>query len=175
MACLLFMASTISYGQISFSHSIGGSIYAATNNTSAGGIMYSPRLNILEIDDDLTLSIGTHIGAGMSFNSREGASSLALDVPVMAEVNFGFASSSNSRSDFGGFAGVGYGISRIGDQGAFGTDYNEANGIVLNAGVRGLVSNIPLGARFSYLLNSKKDGPEEYTNVYSLGIFLILK
>lgn len=160
-------------GQISFSHTLGGSIYSSTDNNSAAGIMYSPRLNVMELADEITVSIGTHLGFGLALNSRTGASSLAIDIPVVAEVNVGAGSHRDASSDFGGFAGIGYGISQIGDEGAFGLGYNEASGILINGGVRTNRLQLPVGLRISYLVNSKKDGPEAYKDVYSVGVFAI--
>ena len=168
------LSSHLLIGQVSFSHTVGGSIYSSTDNTGAGGIMYSPRLNFLELADEVTVSIGTHIGLGLSLNSRSGANSLALDIPLVAEMNFGCASHPDASSGFGGFVGAGYGISRIGSQGAFGSGYNEASGLVFNGGIRTELLNFPVGLRVSYMINSLKDGPEEYKDVYSVGLFLLL-
>lgn len=170
------------FSQVSFSHSIGASLYASTDNrASAVGATYSPRLNVLEINEELTVSVGTHLGFGLDFNSREGANSLALDIPLMVELNFGNASQPGIESNFGGFVGFGYGISKIGSRTDFvsfsTTDFNEGSGLVLNAGLRLFVRDIPIGVRFSYLANSKKVGAEgeEYADVYSLGVFYTIK
>lgn len=177
LSVLLSMISCHSlFSQISFSHATGASIYVTTESTSAWGFMYSPRLNILEISDALTVSVGTHIGLGLTANSRQGASSLALDIPLVVELNFGNSCHPESDGNFGGFVGVGYGISKIGEQGALGfSDFNEANGLVVNGGIRLFINDLPLGARFSYLINSKKDETQEFADVYSLGIFYTLK
>lgn len=165
-SAILFAISFPSFSQISFSHSIGGSIYAS-ESASAPALMYSPRINVVELSDEMTISLGTHLGLGYSGNSREGASSFALDLPIMAEINFGHAANPNTDSSFGGFVGVGYGINKMGSEGAFEDGYNNAAGIVLNAGIRAIINEYPLGARVSYLLNTK-DGGE---NTYSIGIF----
>jgi hypothetical protein len=169
----LFFSFHFLLAQVSFSHTLGASIYSATDNTSSAGITYSPRLNVMELADEVTLSVGTHLGAGLSLNSRSGATSLALDIPLVAEVNMGCGSHRDASSDFGGFAGIGYGISRIGEQSAFGTGYNKASGFLINAGFQTDLFRFPAGLRISYLSNSQKGGPEDYKDVYSVGLFAI--
>lgn len=156
----------LSYGQISFSHSAGGSYYYSSL-ASAPGIMYSPRLNVVELDDEITVSVGTHLGLGIVYNSQDGASSFALDLPLVAEINFGHAANPETRSSFGGFAGLGFGISKIGSASTFGDDYNNAAGLLLNGGIRTIIKEMPVGLRVSYLLNTKKD----FENVLSVGLF----
>jgi len=164
----IFTSVQLSLGQVSFSHSLGGAFYMSSL-ASAPGIMYSPRLNVLEMGDEMTFSVGTHLGLGMSFNSQEGANSFALDLPIVAELNFGLAANPDTKSSFGGFAGLGFGISKIGADGAFGADYNDAAGLLFNGGIRAIIKEKPLGLRLAYLLNTKQD----YSNVFTLGVFLI--
>ena len=129
--------------------------------------MYSPRVNLVELGDEMTISVGTHLGLGLLISAEDG-NSFALDLPIVAELNFGHAAHPNTSSSFGGFVGAGYGTSRIGSDGAFGADYNRASGVVFNAGTRGHIrQSIPLGLRVSYLLNTKKD----FDNVISVGLF----
>ena len=161
-----FVTMQLSFGQLSFSHSLGGSFYLSSL-ASAPGIMYSPRVNFLQLNDELTVSAGTHLGLGIVYNSREGASSFALDLPLVAEINFGHASNPETSSSFGGFIGFGFGISKIGSQGAFGADYNSASGLIFNGGIRAIIKERPLGLRLSYLINTKDD----FSNVFSLGMF----
>jgi len=163
---ILMSTIKISISQISFSHSLGASYYAG-GQVGAPGIMYSPRINFLELNKELTLSAGTHLGLGLSMNSREGASSFAFDLPIMAEINYGHGAKPKTRSSFGAFGGVGFGISKIGSSGAFSADYNSAVGPVINAGIRCLIKERPLGLRASYLLNTKK----EFSDVFSVGLF----
>ena len=156
----------VSFGQMSFSHALGVAYYSSSNAT-APGVTYAPRLNFLELGDELTVSVGTHLGLGIAGSSREGASSFALDLPLVAEVNFGHAANPDANSSFGGFAGLGFGISKIGSAGAFGADYNDAAGPVFNGGVRMLIKERSLGVRISYLLNTK-DG---FSDVLGLNLF----
>src|SRR4051812_38014052 len=110
LSALLFAAALFTggnaYSQISFNHSIGGGLYIA----DAGGwaFLYSPRLNVVELADEMTVSVGTHLGLGFSgsANSRTGGDgSFLLDAPIMAEFNFGHAANPDATSSsFGGFA-----------------------------------------------------------------------
>ncbi len=166
LGTMLLLLSQLSFGQISFSHSLGGAFYGG-EYASSPGIMYSPRLNLIELDRELTISLGTHIGFGFSSYSYEGAPTYAFDLPIMAEINFGHGANPDTRSDYGGFAGVGFGISSIKSSGAFSNEYESGMGIVFNGGVRALIKDYPVGVRVSYMLNLKKD----FGNIYSLGIF----
>ena len=165
------------FAQLSFSHDVGAGIYVAKNGANSPAIVYSPRLNLVEIQDNITISVGTHLGAWLDFNSREGASGFAFDLPIMASINFGqYAQPEAEDPAVGGFVGVGYGISRLGSEGAFSSDYNEANGLVFDGGIRLVVRDIPLGLRGSYMLNSKSsDIGEDFGNVYSVGLFMTLR
>jgi hypothetical protein len=171
LTALILFAAQLSFGQVSFSHSIGASIYASSG-ASAPGIMYSPRLNLVNLGEETTLSLGTHLGLGISgFNSRDGGGGgFALDLPIVAELNFGHGAHKDTKSDFGGFVGLGFGASILGDAGAFGDGYNEAVGLVINGGLRAFMGNLPVGARVSYLVNAT----EGYGNVFSIGLFYSL-
>ncbi|MCI5058398.1 MAG: hypothetical protein MRY83_19965 [Flavobacteriales bacterium] len=170
MICLCVLSVVqFSFGQLSFSHSLGGAYYA-TSITGAPGIMYSPRLNFMELSDETTVSIGTHLGLGVVFNSRDGGSnSYVLDLPIVAEINFGLAANQDTRSSFGGFVGLGYGFNRIGADSTFGSDFNEGSGVLFNGGLRAIIKERPLGLRVSYMLNSD----EEFEDVISVGLFYI--
>jgi hypothetical protein len=164
--CFLLQFS-VSKAQVSFSHSAGLSAYIG-GSAAAWGLNYSPRLNLLELGDELTFSLGTHLGLGLQYSSQEGSSnSFTLDLPLMAEINFGHASSPETSSSFGGFGGIGYGISKIGSDGVYGADYNNAAGLVINGGVRFIVKERPVGVRLSYMLNFKGDAK----NVLAFGAF----
>jgi hypothetical protein len=167
MVCCFLGLSNVSNAQVSFSHSAGASAYVG-GQAAAWGINYSPRINLIELGDEMTLSLGTHLGLGLSYNSRDGSgNSFTLDLPLMAELNFGHASHPETSSSFGGFAGIGYGISKIGSSGTFGADYNNAAGLVINGGVRFLVAERAVGVRVAYMVNFKADAK----NVIGVGAF----
>ncbi len=166
---IVIMSVQIGFGQVSFSHSIGASYYFSSY-ASAPAIMYSPRLNLIQVGDESTISIGTHLGLGISYNSQAGASSFALDLPIMAELNLGNGASKEANSSFGGFFGLGFGISKLGSASAWGGDYNDAAGLVVNGGVRFHLNERPLGVRVAYLLNAK----EGFASVLGIGAMYTL-
>jgi hypothetical protein len=177
VAIILLALPNLTFGQASFSHSFGAAYYLSSSTISsahsessttigAPAILYSPRINFVEIGREMTVSVGTHLGLGMSNNTMTGSRSLALDLPLVAEINFGHGAHADTRSSVGGFAGIGYGISRLGADNENGNISNEASGPVLNAGVRALLNDVPVGFRLSYLLNTKEGG-----NVAGVGFF----
>ncbi len=110
--------------------------------------------------------LGTHLALGMSNNTMTGSKSLVLDLPLVAEINFGHGTHADTRSSVGGFAGIGYGISRLGAANDYGDMSHQASGPLLNAGVRALLNDVPVGFRLSYLLNTEEGG-----NVAGVGFF----
>ncbi|HPE55253.1 MAG TPA: hypothetical protein P5514_15685 [Bacteroidales bacterium] len=167
LASIMMIAWNSATAQATFSHAIGIE-YLASSEVGVPAILYSPRINIIELDRDLTISLGTHFGLGFNFSSREGATTLAIDLPLVAEVNFGHASQPYSRADYGGFAGIGYGYSKLGQSGEWESYYNsEASGLVINGGFRGYINDSSVGARISYLLNFRENG----SNIIGLGVF----
>ena len=69
IAALIMLLSTgfNTNAQVSFSHSVGAALYYSTN-AGCPGIFYSPRLNLVELGDELTLSVGTHVGLGIIYD-----------------------------------------------------------------------------------------------------------
>lgn len=169
LATITLINNEEAYAKTPFSHALGASYYMG-GDAGAPGITYSARYNFFEIKKELTLSIGTHLGLGLSFSSQDGASSFALDLPIMMEINFGHAADAHTRTSFGGFGGIGFGISKIGSSGTFGSDYNNAAGLVFNGGIRAIISNRPVGLRISYMVNTKLDAKD----VIGIGIFYTL-
>lgn len=124
--------------------------------------MYSPRLNIVSFGDKAAVSIGTHLGLGISgsINSEAGKrGALIFDLPLMLEYNSGFACTTEATDqDFGYFIGAGFGYSAMGGSDEFRGYSGFSTGPVLNAGVVGRVFERPLGLRLSYLINVKSNG-----------------
>ncbi len=157
MKKLLFTIIAISIfsfasAQVSFSHAVGAKFYLSTNSDadySSIGIMYSPRLNVAELGDNATVSIGTHIGLAFEGNSRDGSSSFVYDLPIVAEYNFGSTSSKDNDEAFGFYVGGGYAIHNS-------SDFDEAiSGPVVDGGIRFMIAEKPIDVNFSYLIASK--------------------
>lgn len=165
LAMLLFVCANSASAQVSFSHSLGAELLFG-GEVGSPAIMYSPRLNLLNLNDAASLSVGTHLGVWLAFNSREGGAA-AFDLPIVAEINFGTGSTPDADASFGGFAGLGLGFNTMGSNAAFGAVTNNAFGPVVNGGVRLFLGEMPVGARVSYLLNVKEGG----ASVLGLGAF----
>ena len=156
--------------QITYSHSAGASIFSSKNVIS-GGINYSPRINIIKLDENLTFSLGSHIAIGMP-RKVNGVKYLDYDLPFVAELNFGQGAKPGAGPKLGGFIGAGFGINKMGSKDSISifNNYNDASGIVINGGLRLLINDMPCGFRISYLINGKK----QYNDVFIFGIFFTL-
>jgi len=156
IAMALF-ANFAAKAQVEFNHSLGGALYAS-ESSSGYGIMYSPRLNVLALSDEASVSVGTHLGFGFSgsSNSQTGATgSFVLDLPLLAEINLGHANSSNSSIGFGGFLGAGFGYHKAAYQDGIFSGNRAATGVVLNGGFRtNLIKEQSITLRISYMLAS---------------------
>ncbi len=147
--------------QTSFNHAIGLSLYG---NEGIPGLMYAPRWNIAKLNDNTTLSIGTHFGINFEVYSESSNSIFVLDLPIMMELNFGHGSHSKNEKNSGQFIGLGYGFSEI-------DEFGSSEGIVINAGIRQKLKGESVGLRLSYLYNLKSNGG----NVVSFGLFYTFK
>lgn len=155
-------------GQVRFSHAIGASYYASKSANTAG-IVYSPRVNLLNLNNKITLSAGTHLGIGFAFASSGSNTSTTFhyDLPLVAEINFGHGAHKEVSSRFGGFLGAGYGFNRMQSVSDSPSDYRQSNGFLINGGLRFKIKNASWGVRASYLFNHKAGGG----NITSLGVF----
>lgn len=131
-------------GGVSFSHSLGAGFYFG-RPTTAIGLVYSPRVNLLALGDEVSFSVGTHcafLGGTLTGNSSNlteetsstDFSSYCVDLPLLCEFNFGNKNAPGSSSRrFGFFLGAGYGLHNSGSK--KGRDMHT-NGPVVNAGLR---------------------------------------
>lgn len=146
--------------QVSFNHSIGAAYYLS-DGAEAPAILYSPRLNVVELGRELTISVGTHLGLGFQKSaSSDGSSSgsFAIDIPLMAEMNFGHAANPDTRSGFGGFIGAGVGYNQMSREDEFSGSIEKSSttGLVFNAGIRTIISDNPCGLRLSFMKGLKE-------------------
>lgn len=174
---LLISITTISLlpAQEFFSQSLGGAFVGASEGQTGWGAMYSPRLNIVEVDDELILSLGTHIilGSSLQVNTRSGSSgSATFDAPLMVELNYGHMSSNYSTSDFGLFGGVGFGYNWMGS--TSNTNYTKGYGPVANGGIRFplLERSFTIRASYMYNISASAENDEFATNanVFTVGL-----
>jgi hypothetical protein len=180
---LVFLGLGKMNAQLSFSHSGGVKIFftpsynSTVNNFSfesesrnSGGVLYSPRINFVELDNS-TFSLGTHIGLAFQgeFNSNTGgSSSFTYDIPVVFEYNFGLASNNDNFENFGFYVGAGYGIHNSGGSDA---ESSRISGLVANAGLRFYIIEQPIDINFSYL---KGSGESKDASVIGLGVQYML-
>lgn len=170
----LILVTSISYAQVSFSHAAGIKLLVASSeaqtisigdatvdiesqSSSAVGILYSPRLNLVEVGDNSTISVGTHIALTFEANSRS-ETSFVYDIPIVAEYNFGLASNNDNDDSFGFFIGGGYGIYDSNNL------VDSVTGPVVNGGLRFLISDNPIDVSASYLIGA------DNINVFGLGL-----
>jgi len=166
---LYFSIVTASHAQSSFSHSFGSSNYLG-NHIGAWGLNYSPRINFMEINDETTLSVGSHLGVGL------GSSYAFIDLPLAFELNWGHASSPLSDANFGAFIGGGYNYLHLTH-----IRYNpemtppSPHGPMVNGGLRAHIFDMSLTLRAAYTLNVvKQTDREETSNIIIVGLFLNL-
>ena len=162
-----------------FMHSFGGKylFYGNSDGVTGGVLLYSPRLN-LNAEGNSTLSIGTHFGLGFNVSSRSdeggGSSSFILDLPLVAEYNVGFGSTSDADGSFGGYVGAGYGIHRASMSTAYGSGSATLHGPVFTGGLRFLIGSVgafELGA--SYNLDLKTKVKEAKSNIFGISVSYI--
>ncbi len=167
---VLILTTKTTFCQISFSHAIGISIYRYSP-----AIIYSPRINLVQLNKETNLSLGTHLAYGfrpnsqISGNIKNTGSFFVYEVPLVAEINFGCGSSPQAYSNTGGFFGIGYAVNETGRSPLPSGYYNEASGIYFNAGLRTITKKnyLRLGLRLSYLKNFKTN----YDDEIGFGIF----
>jgi hypothetical protein len=87
---------------------------------------------------------------------------LIYDLPFVFDYNFGQKALVDNTVGPGGFFGAGYGFSLLRDE----TGASKSQGIVFNAGARGVISDRSFTIRASYMLPLKK----ERTSVYTVGL-----
>ena len=109
-----------------FTSSIGVSYSQFSNNQTLAtatsfGIAASPRINVLEFTDGMSLSAGTHLEFGYLIQSElpqtydentqtyfgEKAPQFLVNVPLVAELNFGKDATEDNENSFGGYFGGG--------------------------------------------------------------------
>lgn len=165
---LMSITTQFSYAQVSFSHTLGAAAYSSSN-ALVPAVVYSPRVNFLQLASEATVSAGTHLGFGFNYSSDQTGNYFAYELPLVAELNLGAGSSPDSDVGFGGFLGLGYGINKIGSPGD-GAAYNNASGIYVNAGLRAIINDQPMGLRVSYLMNNKVG----FSDVVGISFFYML-
>lgn len=155
--------STISYAQVSFSHAGGLKLLLAFSENdlaSPVGVVYSPRVNIIDLSDNATVSLGTHATVAFSFTAGTNGSSSSgtFEIPIVAEYNFGLKSTNKNDNNLGFYLGGGYSFF---DSSDFRTD---SSGPTFTGGLRFFMGDAPLDLNISYT------GASNNVTVVGLGI-----
>lgn len=152
---LLFFVNTINAQSFFHGGGLGYQVMLITDSTGtlssneggiAYGAAYEARLNVKDINDNVSISVSTMpmLMLNFSANSRTGSSLLfALDVPVMVGVNLGALATDESDSSYGFTLSGGYGFST-------GLTSTYVTGPVANLGVR-ISRNRDLGINLTYM------------------------
>jgi hypothetical protein len=154
-----YVARTFYFDLITFQHAAGMSIYGSPDAAN-WGMTYSPRANLIMLGDN-TISVGTHLGVGVT-GKGPGGIKLIYDIPFVFDFNIAHKALIDNNQAIGGFFGLGYGFSRL--QADFGS--TKSQGLVFNGGIRGRVTERSFTLRVSYMLPLKS----ERKSVYSVGI-----
>ena len=111
---LLFLAGSLFTAKAQFSHSVGASLFLVSANqgisATSWGITYYPRYTV---SSSFSVGVPLSLGLAGSYNSQDGASSgssITVQLPIVADYNYGLGSSEKSDdSKFGFYVGAGLG------------------------------------------------------------------
>ncbi len=98
--------------KISYMHSLGASYMVGISESSFIGMAaatYHARLNCLVSSESVSFSIGVPLSIAASTERGE----LAIEIPIVANINFGHFSTKDNSSNFGGYLGAGYGFNSM--------------------------------------------------------------
>lgn len=170
--CFLIPSVTARAQSPLFSHAIGGGLFS-TRNFLGGGIVYSPRLNMIRFSNKSVLSAGIQLGLGTSigdnYNSNTGGNSTSIfmaNMPFLLTWNYGNAATRKAYTKWGFFAGAGYGFQNstrsveFVDDEEVTTSQVHVSGVALGTGIRFPVSHHSFGVSFSYLFNNNNYNPD---------------
>lgn len=103
-------------------------------------VTYFPRFNFIS-NENSSVSVGAPVGVGFGlvndgYGSTAGVS-FAYDLPAVVDYNFGCKSTPESESNFGGYAGAGFGYFNVKiSQSSFGNFTGATYGPIFRAGLR---------------------------------------
>lgn len=167
---LFFTLCITSRAQMSFNHSYGLGILLS--NSGGPTIDYSPRLNILQFSDEMSLSLGSHMC--LCAYADEYGGLYGISAPLVGEFNFGTGSGPKSMADVGGFIGGGLAFNLLNDFDGY--HYNKATGPIINVGITTYLFGYPCGLRVSYLRNTnKKYLKRGYGDAITAGIYMVIE
>ncbi len=167
----LLLSGFSAKSQTEFNHS-GGITLSMVNdhdgNEQLPGFTYNPRFDYI-LKDEISIGVSAYPTIGgigsSSYSSRDGGDggmSTFITLPIVAQINFGHHSSTESRSNFGGFFGAGFNLARY-------SDYGNMSGINVQGGIKFLIKDQSYGIRVEY---TKVLGSNSGINVLGLGLMM---
>lgn len=144
---LSFLALELKGQDSEFHHGVGGSYILSFDgngsNNGTIGLTYAPRIALpISKESSVSLNVTPTLSFSAEINSSgASSSSFAYELPISVNYNFGYRSTNRSRSDAGGFVGLGYGLTNIKNSiqsSLLGVDeiQSEVNGFYLEGGGR---------------------------------------
>ncbi len=164
--------------QVSTNLSVGLGYYSDPVYVSTPGILLSPRVNLLVLDKNVTISIGTHTGLYYDTSGEKFGDGILYDFPVLIEFNAGYGARKVDycKSNIGMFIGFGPAFNNMGKFAPFGhynNNYEGASGLTFSGGLKFKMFNVPIGIRSSYMLNIKTNAGNIFNiaATYSFGVY----
>ncbi len=170
---ILLSVNFIKAQDVEYHHGAGVSfIYAFGNDegvNSTVGVTYVSRLVLKKLSKESSISINLTPTAAFFANinsSGSSSGSFGYEVPLSLNYNFGYGATYGSKSDFGGFLGVGYGFTSIRNV----VNTNLLGSQELSSKVRGFYGEV--GARFELQtpgMKKRRKGPAPLSiSLYSI-------
>jgi hypothetical protein len=126
-------------------------------------LAYNPSLSLTKAWSDLSLSIGTQLGAGYHFETPvDDSAFFYAEIPLLLELNMGHNASKDFYSDLGWFIGGGYSYH------LFKEVWNHAP--VATIGVRGFVFGPSFSIRYSRYFAIQEDDASMHTITLMLNL-----
>jgi hypothetical protein len=123
------------------------------------GIAYEARLNVKNVNDNMSISVSSLplIGANLQFQAGAGGvGSFVLDIPVMVGLNFGYLATEGSEAAIGATINGGYGFAVGGASSYFSDSGGFIHGPVANVGLR-FNSKRDLGVSASFMPSMREN------------------
>lgn len=153
-------------GQISFFNDLGISyslLKVESNNYSLPCILYTPRMNIAELSSACSFSLSSPIHIGYKISStkfgNEQPSFFLVNVPVLAQLNFGYKSLYDNEMPFGTSIGLGWAYTFTTLKSNIDGSNTALNGPQMSGSMKllqGESFNICLGTHLQFVVNKSK-------------------
>lgn len=171
LSCLFVFCCANLQAQLSYMHSGGGSLLvvrATENNITRGigmpALTYNPRLN-LAFSPEFSFSATSYPSiSAVGFFSGDGGNegTIGLDVPVLAQLNFGQHATPESDFPIGGYVAVGWGYTLIAGSSDIFPNYGGSSvGPTADVGFKFRIFKNSFCLRAKYMLDVLQDNPSD--------------